>query len=302
MNQQTPPAESPGVPENRLYVVLHGLVCLIDDAKNGFTAHLIDQGRVHEYKAGTFPVETPIHKNEDLKLIGAADPAKPGTASLDPDKNAILKKARPLKGAASARSKIELPRPNKIYHFVCGDVGGLLLDPDDELIKPLPSVISGTRVFQYSPKDFNAVQLVSASSPPPFWQCPPPTIVNTPQGDLAVAILEVYNEPPIDLDEVTPGAAAEHNRQEFADSLTFIQANNVELTDPALDPQDGDGLPPGLHKDQVCSLDIRDGIQAQLRGEAQKDTFALRFGKIKKNMTGGAGGTQVCGGANGILG
>src|SRR5262249_28337049 len=156
------------------------------------------------------PVEKPIHKKEDLSLVGADDPATPGTATLDPDKNAILKRARPLNGAASARSKIALPRPNKIYHFVCGDVGGLLLDPDDELVKPLPSVISGTRAFQYSPKDFSVVQLVRADKSI-FWQCPPPTLVSTPQGNIAVAILEVYNEPPIDLDEVRPGAAAEHN-------------------------------------------------------------------------------------------
>jgi hypothetical protein len=74
------------------------------------------------------------------------------------------------------------------------------------------------------------------------------------------------------------------------------------LTDPALGPQNGDPLPPGLHEDQVCSLDIRDDIGAQLRGEKEKNPFALQFGKIKKEMTGGAGGTQVCGGANGILG
>lgn len=115
-------------------------------------------------------------------------------------------------------------------------------------------------------------------------------------------MLEVYNEPPIDLDLVSLGAAAAHNKKEFNDSLSFMQAQHVELTDPALDPEDCDPLPPGLSEEHVCSLDIRDDIGNQLKGKAAKDSFALRFGKIKKFAhPGGGGGTQVCGGANGIL-
>lgn len=272
-------------PTNVLYVVLHGLVCLIEDPQGGFTAHLIDQGDIHHYKAGTFRLEQTVNENLSLQGIDT-----PGMASLAQyrDKNAIVKKAKPVNDIISARSKISLPRPNTIYHFVCGDVRGVLLDLDDELLKPLPTVISGTRVFQYSPKDFNSVKLVRADNSV-FWPCPASTIVNTPQGDLAVAILEVYNEPPIDLDQILPGAAAVHNLGEFADSLTFMGARSARLILPTAHPRNVDTLPPGLTAQQVCSLDVRDKVSTG------------RFGK-PNDAAGGAGGTQVCGGANGMLG
>jgi len=115
-------------------------------------------------------------------------------------------------------------------------------------------------------------------------------------GNLAVAVLEVYNEPLHDM-----GASAEaHNKKEFNDSLLFMQAKKVKLLIPGLFPQDCDSLPPGLTEDQVCSLDVRSLVTALRRGEETDDSrFSARFGK---HEDGGGGGTQVCGGANGILG
>jgi hypothetical protein len=294
MNKQAgQSAQFQGAVENRLYVVLHGLVCLIDDQAGDFTGHLIDRGNVHFYLAGNFGAENSIHRNDALTLHGVD---QRGAESLDPSKNAVLKKAQPNHGGVSARSTISLPHPNKIYHFVCGDVDGLVSDMDNELVPPA-SVISGTRVFQYSFQDFNTVQLLRQDNSV-FWQCPTPSPVNTPQGTIAVAILEVYNEPPQDLGSTAAG----HNRKEFNDSLAFMQAKSVELIEAAADPVDCDPLPPGLTEDQVCSLDVRDLVAAHLQGKLDEQTdelrFAVRFGKKK----GGGGGTQVCGGANGILG
>ena len=279
-------AQPPNVVENRLYVVLHGLVCLIEDPA-GFTGYLIDEGNVHVYIAGDFRQEKPISPKEVLTLQNVT----PGTKGLDPARNAVVAKTTPRNG--SEQSSIVLPRPDDILHFVCGLlIGGSLSDPDGEL-KSQPVVISGTRVFQYSFTDFRTVQLL-AKDGSVFWQCSAPTTV----GNLAVAILEVYNEPPTDL-----GAGADqHNLQEFKDSLTFMQAKKVELLTTAVNPVDCDQLPPGLTADQVCSLDVRNFVAPQLKkkleGETDEISFAIRFGKKK----GGGGGTQVCGGANGILG
>ncbi|MGZ4876224.1 MAG: hypothetical protein ACXV5R_13705, partial [Candidatus Angelobacter sp.] len=256
--------------------------------------HLVKEDPVHVYRAGDFWQETPIPPNEELSLQGVD---LTGTESLDTTKNAVLAKAQPQTGKGFVQSTIALPHPNKIYHFVCGVVDGLLADPDNELKAPLPKVISGTRVFQYSFTDFTQVNLLRKNGKP-FWQCPQPDIVVTPQGPIGVALLEVYNEPPQDLG----ASAAQHNRDEFNDSLTFMQAKSVELLEAAADPEDCDSLPPGLTEDQVCSLDVRSVVAAHRQGKLDEQTdeirFAVRFGKKK----GGGGGTQVCGGANGILG
>jgi hypothetical protein len=277
-----------GVPENRLYVVLHGLVCLIEDPAKDFTGYLIDRGHEHVYVAGNFGTEKPIGSNQVLTLVNVT----PGAKRLDPTKNAVLSKAQPKRGSVFDQSSIILPRPDDILHFVCGLVvdGLTLVDPNTELAGP-PTFISGTRVFQYTFTDFNKVQLV-AHDGSVFWQCPRPTVV----GNLAVAVLEVYNEPPHDLGTT----AAAHNKKEFNDSLLFIQAKKVQLLTPGFFPQDVDSLPPGLTEDQVCSLDVRSVVIAHLKGKKTKGSdFAAQFGK---NEDGGGGGTQVCGGANGILG
>jgi hypothetical protein len=265
--------------ENRLYVVLHGLVCLIEDPANDFTGYLINQGNVHVYMAGDFLLENPIPPKALLNLKGV----NPGNKKLDSTKNAILAKTNPTRSRAVEQRRIVLPHPTDILHFVCGDVEGVLQDLEGELKTPPPTVISGTRVFQYSFTDYHDVCLVPDGSTKPFWQCPPPDMV----GNLAVAILEVYNEPPHDMDQDLPGSAAIHNLQEFQDSLDFMQARSVTLLLPALDKEE-----------HVCSLDIRDQVLAQRRKEVEKNDFIFRYGK----MEGGAGGTQVCGGANGILG
>lgn len=287
MNQQPPSAGVPGVPENRLYVVLHGLVCLIEDPAHDFTGYLIDRGNEHVYIAGDFGHENPID-SPVLTLVNVT----PGAKKLDPTKNAVVLKAKPKRGKVFEQSSLVLPHPDDILHFVCGIVvdGVSLIDPDTELADS-PSVISGTRVFQYSFADFNVVQLLRQDGSV-FWQCPQPTIV----GNLAVSVLEVYNEPPHNM-----GASADdHNRKEFNDSLLFMQAKKVKLLIPGLFPQDCDSLPPGLTEDRVCSLDVRSLVTAHRRGEKTNNSnFAARFGKHEE---GGAGGTQVCGGANGILG
>src|SRR5215469_12969139 len=60
-------------PKNVLYVVLHGLVCLVDNGA-GFTGYLLDRSAdtrvVHEYKAGTFRQEEDLDAFETLQLYG----------------------------------------------------------------------------------------------------------------------------------------------------------------------------------------------------------------------------------------
>jgi len=288
-----------GVPENRLYVVLHGLICLVEDPAKDFTGYLIDRGNEHVYMAGNFGKEKTIpNKDKDKNIpprVLTLKNVTPGAKALNPTLNAVLKKAVPTSGQVFEQSSIVLPHPADILHFVCGAVinGLTLIDPDIELQKGPPFVISGTRVFQYTFDDFNKVQLLDQDGSV-FWQCPQPT----PVDNLAVAVLEVYNEPPHDMGS----SAAAHNKKEFNDSLLFMQAKKVELVIPGLFPLDVDSLPPGLTEDQVCSLDVRPLVTANLNTEPAKQTHEIRFILRYGNNKGGGGGTQVCGGANGILG
>jgi hypothetical protein len=164
-------ASSLGALENRLYAILHGLICLIDTG-NGFVGHLIDRKNEHEYIAGSFRTENDIDRNEALELVNVD---LTGKAVLDPARNAILRKTKPQDGTIFARNTISLPRPSQILHFVCGSVEDVLQDPETELLAK-PSVISGTRVFQYSFQDFSTVRLLRKDGSV-FWQCPQPTTV-----------------------------------------------------------------------------------------------------------------------------
>jgi hypothetical protein len=110
----------------------------------------------------------------------------------------------------------------------------------------------------------------------------------TPKGDQAVAVLHVYNEPPGDLG---PGAA-QHNLDEFKDTLSYMQAKQVKLKAPA------EIIPAGVKAKELVSLDVRNILASQTVSFNEEIAEKLQVGK---RAGGGGGGTQVCGGANGIV-
>jgi hypothetical protein len=283
---------------NILYVVLHGLVCLVDDKKKDrFTGYLIDRGDEHEYICGNFHgPEKDIDQDEVLTLRGVDK----GTDELSTERNAVVAEANPVDGAIFAHSTIFLPRPYKILHFVCGGVRKYLKDSKSELKAP-PKIISGTRVFQYSFSDYTKVQLLRKDGKTVFWPCPQPTMINTPQGPLAVAVLQLYNEPSQEIEGV---AGILHNLYEFRDSLIFLGTEGVNLNNAVLEPADSDPLPYGLTNDQVCPLAMRDKVAAFLKKKGRKARFVVNYGKnfLRFEPRGEGGGTQVCGAAGGILG
>lgn len=281
------------VVEKRLYVILHGLVCLVHEKKaDRFVGHLIDRGSEHEYICGNFRgPEKDIDRFEALELKNVDK----GTASFDTDKNVVVSKAKPENGTIFARCTITLPRPDKILHFVCGGLGSYLQDRDTE-IEGKPKVISGTRVFQYSFQDYREVQVLRKDGKTVFWPCPEPKTITTPKGPLAFAVLQLYNEPP---EEIQGVAGILHNLYEFRDSLIFLGARGVTLKNPILKPADSDLLPYGLTEEWVCPLAMRDEIATLLSKKGGKRNFLVKYGKNMK-ILGGGGGTQVCGAAGGF--
>jgi len=271
--------------QNILYVVLHGLVCLFDNG-TGFTGYLLDRSKdtfiQHVYKAGNFGKEDDLENSETLQLNGVDT----GSAKLPPQKNPILKNPNPQEDLTFfPRNKIYLPRPNAILHFVCGDPGANLKD-NNELVEKHP-LISGVRVFQYTFKDYKAVNV---SGDPFSWKCP----------DTATAIFHLYNEP-----EVDPGGvkSLQHSLSEFNDSVGFMQEKSkVQLTNAIVAAKFGDARPPDLPAEQVSALAVRDRVAAIVKKQQRRiplkkeEEFLITYGKDDR---GGAGGTQVCGGING---
>ena len=274
--------------QNVLYVVLHGLICLVDNGE-GFTGYLLDRSEdkrvVHEYKGGTFRQEDDLDERETLQLYGTDGTGK---TKLDRKMNPVLNKPNPKDQVFFARNKIVLKYPNAILHFVCGNPGNSLKDPDNEL-KEAKCFISGTRVFQYFFDNYANVKVGGNKS---FsWQCPNPAATG------GYAVFQLYNEPEFD-----PGGVVsiQHSLFEFNDSLVYMQAKSVQLRDAIVKPVAGDTVPTGLTADQVCPLDMRDIVAAQLRLQRKRkpfNDFIVRYGKM--DLLGGGGGTQVCGGVNG---
>ncbi|HEY2362595.1 MAG TPA: hypothetical protein VGK36_15855 [Candidatus Angelobacter sp.] len=284
--KSTPRNSGDPPPQNVLYVVLHGLICLVDKGTAGFTGHLLDRSNdpfiQHVYKAGDFGKEKDLDRFEALTLNGVDT----GSAKLSPTMNPILKNPNPQDQTFFARNTISLVRPNSILHFVCGDPEANLKD-NDELIKKQP-LISGIRVFQYSFKNYNDVNVSGDKS---FsWKCP----------NAATAVFHLYNEP-----EVDPGGvrSLRHSLSEFNDSVGFMQeTSKVELKNAIVKAVPGDQRPPGLPPEQVSALSVRDRVAAIVKKQQRRtplkkeEEFLLIHGKDDR---GGAGGTQVCGGING---
>jgi len=295
-------------PPNVLYVVLHGLVCLIDDNLDTFIADLVDMGSDHEYICGDFLFETPIQSGATLKLEGVNKPEpKSSDNQLDPTLNAVVKLQHEPDLDNYYHSRINLPRPAKIHYYIKGDLApGSLPDPKKELIKP-PTTISGIRVFEYSFVDSKGVH-VTTESGEMFWDCPEPVLVTDKviKKSVNASVLHIYNEP----GDVLP-YAGKHNTDEFNFTLAYLGAQ-LRLSTPAMTLVPNSNPPLGIIPEELHSLDTRQEMipklsktLRQLGHAVELANFKLDFApdKLKQaDAAGGGGGTQVCGGANGLIG
>jgi hypothetical protein len=282
-------------PKNVLYVVLHGLVCLIDDNRESFTADLVDMGAEHAYLCGDFLFEDVIASGAELTLNGV-DPPRPKSSEnqLNTDSNAVVRLGQHMPDLDNYyHSRIHLPRPIRIDYYIVGDlIKGSLDDTKNELVGP-PTSISGIRVSKYSFADYKDVRLTTQSGEE-FWRCPK----LVPVKDENVAVLHVFNEPPSEL-----ANAGKHNKDEFNFTLAY-QGAQLRLTSPATQPAKNGRPPDGMLPEELCALDTRHEM-------VQKLINSLRpYGSDSKrpvvftpdDTKGGAGGTQVCGGSNGLIG
>ncbi|MGZ4856500.1 MAG: hypothetical protein ACXV5R_13710 [Candidatus Angelobacter sp.] len=294
--------------QNILYVVLHGLVCLIDDNQDQFIADLVDMGSDHEYLCGDFLYENQIPNGATLTLRGVDGPmAKSDENKLDSTLNAVVKIAHVPDQDNYYQSRIFLPRPNKITYYIQGVLAaGSLSDPKNELQQPPPTTISGIRVFEYSFTDSKGVHVTTAAGDM-FWNCPAPvTFKDSSTGEVvSVAALHIYNEPP----GVLP-YAGKHNKDEFNFTVSYLGAQ-VRLASPAVTQLNNYYPPIGMIPEELHALDMRQEMIQELMkilrpmgSAAGPVSFKLDWtpSRLKADAAGGGGGTQVCGGANASLG
>jgi hypothetical protein len=284
-------AKKHGAPSvNVLYVVLHGLVCLVDAGAEGFIAYLPEVGNVHRYMCGHFLGEFDIHPAAAPARFRLSDGVAKGSAKLDSTKNAIVKLAGLPSDTTGVRAVIKLGRPNAIDHRLLGDVDpSTLIDNGGDLVAK-PAQISAIRIFEYSFKDFKKVSLIDEGTGKAFWECPQPMPVTHNKNASA---LHIYNEPPQVLDD--PNG---HNVEEFRASLRLL-GSSVDLTraavvNPGNQPSPAT-KPDGILGWEIAALDIRNkrGAVTHVQG--------LRSGGSAGDPLGGGDGSQVCGGANGLV-
>lgn len=292
------------MPANVLYVVFHGLVCLVDGVKKagadrGFKAYvLLDRDKVHKQMFGDFLAEqdfAPLGSGAiNLSFSGLATGPDTPNAKLDKNVNAVVDLTDfPTATASDVRAVITLPRPNRISSFFGGFIPtGKLVN--NGRLNPPPSQISAVRIFEYNFDDPTKVFL-SDDKGNVVWRCPDASGLAT-VGNLKVAAFHVYDEPPRTLtNNPTPN---DHNMGEFNDSMVFLGAPGVQLKESA-HPVDPKTLilanVPGILGWEIAALDERN------QDRVMKLIRAFRETETGKPL-GGGGGTQVCGGGNGLVG
>jgi len=279
---------------NVLYVVLHGLITLIDVKRKGFIAHLLDMGDDHKYLHGEWLQEQdiPEHKRGRDPLRVTLINVKRGRAKLSADLNAIIKiTSIPPDTCSDVRAVIRLPRPRHIYSYVNGKLPtGAISGSTSKLVKH-PTHLSGTQVFEYifTPDEEKIVLVTDAGRV--FQQLKAPAKFDISASTvLNVWALHIYDEPGHLLRN-----AHDHNRREFRMSSLFLGTDLDLVKHTAKPPGIKQGtLPRGLLAGELQNLDRRPEAVTRL---------VIRARQRKKSAVGGGGGSAgpVCGGTNAQL-
>jgi hypothetical protein len=281
-----------------LFVAFHGLVCLVDGGvkggvDRGFQAYVLrDQDNVHKQMYGDFLAEQDFlpASGKDFPLhFKFSNELQPGADTLDGNLNPVVRQLPdfPVATKQNTVAVFTLPRPKKIHSRFCGELkGGVLQGSDVGRFNPAPTRISEVRFFEYNFNNEANVNLMDTDSGNVVWKCPPLATDGADQ----IAVFHVYDEPPTTLG--SSAAIDAHNKQEFKDSMLFLSVD-ITIKSPATPVDAGSLTPPhtGILTAEIAPLDIR---------RANLITFMHKFRITGGGNLGGAGGTQVCGGGNGI--
>ncbi|HEX3586289.1 MAG TPA: hypothetical protein VH024_09855 [Candidatus Angelobacter sp.] len=286
---------------NTLYVVLHGLICLVDAGPTAsddqrFMAYVLDQGSQHKYMFGDFFVEqdltAPVGSPINLHFSKEVVPGSNKALTLDASVNPVVKLAQLPQDLSHVRAVITLPLPKAIHdNFLRGIIAPGSLSGTGRL-KAVPTQISAVRVFEYDFGDPANLFLADDQTPANvLWKCPSADLLAEIRHNVKIAVFHLYNEPPQTL--ANPDT---HNENEFNDSMDFLGASQVRLSKAAaVDDTQVPDIVSGVTGMDVAALDVRN------QKGAIKLMRNLREAAFSADPLGGAGGTQVCGGGNGSV-
>lgn len=234
--------EPPREKEDILYVVLHGLVSIVETT-NEFLLYLIDMEEDHRYLAGTWLGEKEVSRNTNSQLSGVDD----GGEGVDPVSNPVIKlQQAPSRNHPKVFGVIRLPKPRKLYSLDRGEIK--ITAGFNNLLQP-PATLSAVRVLEYRVTEgFGGVRMKPLQGDEGFaWV---PEHHTTFHSGARIAALHIYDMPggevPVD-----------HHVREFAISSEVLGAPIA--IDKQIVPEDMKGVevPPGLSPLELVPLDSR---------------------------------------------
>jgi hypothetical protein len=199
----------PGAGPGRLYVFLHGLICLVE-TKDKFLGLVVDMGSEHSYRAGDWLTELPVERGAVITLKNVST----GAGTVDVSQVSVIQ-AETLFPFPQLYATLVFPRPSRVLTLRRTDIppdvltgGGLsrLSRPREDTM-----TLSSLNILQYDFEDAGAVHLDGHP-----WG--PPTVYREPR----VATLHFYAEPEV-------GKSMMHPIEEFNASSRLFQGFDVTL-------------------------------------------------------------------------
>jgi|ERR1035437_6876458 hypothetical protein len=270
--------EAPAAGEHLLYVVLHGLVSIVETDTH-FHLYLLDMESDHRYLVGTWLAEADFPKGASGVLKGV----KAGNQGLDPASNPALKiTSLPAVHAHGVHGKLVVVKPRALYSLDRGTIS-IVSGAIDRVIGT-PATLSAVRVLEYELEtDFDHVGIDGRGFD---WIAG--TNFTTFGNGSRLATLHIFDMPG---GPVPPT----HHVDEFALSSNVLGA---PIAIGAAIPQavPNGPLPPGLPALEVPGFDARADEISDLILDF------IRTGQwIPRGSVDGSCKT-CCGGADGILG
>jgi hypothetical protein len=261
-----PVAETPK--DDRLYVLFHGLVSLVQGPKDEFRAFALAIGPDHQYRLGSWLHEDRMPKGTRGVLRGVSAAPKTKSNVLNPKLNpTIALKAWPDANDPDVWASFSLPRPRKIHYQ---GLGKAEVVNSKLLIHPSPKAC-GLTVFEYKVSGpFEDLQLASTTSDEIFWKAT--AFTEFPEGGPKIATLHVFNSPSSMPNDPN------HSVDEFALSAKFLGRPEVSYAKKPVDLDTQPELPGGLSSFEAAPLSHRTKFVDKLVDFARTARFTASHG------------------------
>jgi hypothetical protein len=232
--------------DNRLYVLFHGLVSLVQGPGDEFRAFALAIGTDHQYRLGSWLREERMPKGTRGALQGVTAAVKTRSNVLNPKLNPTIKlEDWPNDRDPRIWASFSLPRPRKIHYL---GLGKAEIANSSALIYPTKKAC-GLTVFEYKVSGpFEDLRMSSTTGSEVFWKAE--SFTEFPGGP-KIATLHVFNSPS------TMPSDPNHSVDEFALSTDFLGRPEVKFAKKPVDLDVQPELPGGLSSFEASPLSHR---------------------------------------------